>query len=211
MADWHYSKGGEKLGPVSQDELLGLLSSGELQGSDLVWSEGMENWAVANSVPELAEAIPSGPPPPSVDEGGPPPMPAAQANEDFFKKLGLEGILVGAGAGVMLIACLLPWVSGFFTYLGIQVWAGIICLLCAVGAGVCFGLYNFKPGLKENKQNALSFSIVFTSTGGLAVLLSFIFIVSVTAGIGSVFALLGGGALTAGGVMSLLAVKRMPA
>lgn len=54
MAQWYYSKGGEQKGPVEQQELQRLLSTGEVQPTDLVWRDGMANWQAASQVSELA-------------------------------------------------------------------------------------------------------------------------------------------------------------
>src|SRR3954468_19785990 len=54
MAQWYYSKGGEQKGPVEQQELQRLLSTGEVQPGDLVWRDGLANWQPAQHVPELA-------------------------------------------------------------------------------------------------------------------------------------------------------------
>jgi hypothetical protein len=53
MAQWYYSKGGEQKGPVEQQELQRLLSTGEVQPTDLVWRDGLANWQAASQVPEL--------------------------------------------------------------------------------------------------------------------------------------------------------------
>ena len=53
---WHYSVGKETHGPVTILELRGLLSGGQLQGSDLVWKEGLADWAPASEVAELSES-----------------------------------------------------------------------------------------------------------------------------------------------------------
>jgi len=54
MAQWYYSKGGEQKGPVEQQELQRLLSTGEVQPGDLVWRDGLANWQPAHQVAELA-------------------------------------------------------------------------------------------------------------------------------------------------------------
>ncbi len=51
---WHYSKNGTQLGPVSEGELLAKLASGEVCATDLVWKEGMADWRPAGKVAELA-------------------------------------------------------------------------------------------------------------------------------------------------------------
>jgi hypothetical protein len=50
---WYYSSGGEQQGPVSTSRLRELATSGELQPDNLVWSEGMPNWAAASSIKGL--------------------------------------------------------------------------------------------------------------------------------------------------------------
>ena len=50
---WHYAQNDIQKGPVSFDELRSLVASGNLDGSDLVWTDGMKEWAPAHSVPGL--------------------------------------------------------------------------------------------------------------------------------------------------------------
>lgn len=54
---WHYSVGKETYGPVTILELRGLLAAGKLMGSDLVWKEGLPDWAPASEVAELSGAV----------------------------------------------------------------------------------------------------------------------------------------------------------
>jgi hypothetical protein len=53
MADWFYTRSGERQGPVPIETLRTLREQGQLQGSDLVWREGMAQWVPAVGVPEL--------------------------------------------------------------------------------------------------------------------------------------------------------------
>lgn len=54
MQTWYYSKNGEQRGPVSLDELRGLVSRGELNGaSDLAWTEGMPTWQPTGQISAL--------------------------------------------------------------------------------------------------------------------------------------------------------------
>jgi hypothetical protein len=57
---WYYAKNGQQLGPVGTEVLMRLASSGQVQPTDLVWKEGMANWAPARTVraifPEPAPA-----------------------------------------------------------------------------------------------------------------------------------------------------------
>lgn len=59
MKQWYYSREGLQLGPVSEDELLGILNRGEIGGSSLVWHEGMADWIPLSQFPDLlARATP---------------------------------------------------------------------------------------------------------------------------------------------------------
>ena len=66
---WFYSKGGQKNGPVAGSVLKQLARSGELVVSDLVWREGMSEWAPASKLKGLF--------PESVVAAAPPPSPAS--------------------------------------------------------------------------------------------------------------------------------------
>lgn len=59
MAEWFYSDGEERLGPVTQDSLRDLLQSGKVKATDLVWTEGMIDWKTVNEVPELRSLLPT--------------------------------------------------------------------------------------------------------------------------------------------------------
>jgi hypothetical protein len=72
---WYYAAGDEERGPITAAELKTLAQSGQLAAADLVWREGMEDWAPASDIRGLfsktAEppvAPPAGvePPPPTV-------------------------------------------------------------------------------------------------------------------------------------------------
>jgi len=56
MADekeWYYSKGEQKLGPVSPGELKQLANSGELRTTDLIWKSEWTDWRKAESLKGL--------------------------------------------------------------------------------------------------------------------------------------------------------------
>jgi len=50
---WFYAQGGSQFGPVAWSELRQFADSGQLQSSDLVWSQGMGNWAPAHAIEGL--------------------------------------------------------------------------------------------------------------------------------------------------------------
>jgi hypothetical protein len=87
---WYYAHGDEQLGPVSSAELKRLAEAADLSPDDLVWREGMEDWAPAQRVKglfpvrETAEgeaaserAIVAPPAPPIAHAAGPPAAPPA--------------------------------------------------------------------------------------------------------------------------------------
>lgn len=63
--EWHYSRNGNQIGPVTAADLKRLVSTGQLSPSDLIWKEGWEDWKPAGSIKGLfADALPSKPVPP---------------------------------------------------------------------------------------------------------------------------------------------------
>ena len=62
-ADWFYSDGEKRLGPVTEDELRRLARDGQLKPTDLVWRDGMPDWVEARTEEILflpyAEAAPA--------------------------------------------------------------------------------------------------------------------------------------------------------
>ena len=53
MAKWHCHIDGKQYGPVENEQLAGWIREGRVQGSDLVWQEGMADWMPASSVEAL--------------------------------------------------------------------------------------------------------------------------------------------------------------
>ena len=49
-AEWHYSKDGQRHGPVSAAELKALAQDGKLTPTDMVWKEGKAAWQPAGSI-----------------------------------------------------------------------------------------------------------------------------------------------------------------
>ena len=54
---WFYAKDGNREGPVSLEELRGLIRQGILPLTTVVWSKGMREWRAANEVPEVISAV----------------------------------------------------------------------------------------------------------------------------------------------------------
>jgi hypothetical protein len=59
-ASWYYAVDRQQLGPVSDAVFRGLVASGQVQRTDLVWQEGMANWLPAQQVPGLFVDAPTG-------------------------------------------------------------------------------------------------------------------------------------------------------
>lgn len=58
---WYYEKDNAQNGPVSEEELLALYERGTLQSHNLVWREGMADWApLADRFPNLGSDATSG-------------------------------------------------------------------------------------------------------------------------------------------------------
>lgn len=86
--EWYYSSDGKREGPVSAADLKKLADSGKLKEADLVWKEGMADWAPAKSVKGLFAGGSSAAATPKADDAAasgqrPRPKPAEdEAEED---------------------------------------------------------------------------------------------------------------------------------
>ncbi len=72
---WYYVKDGARQGPVSFEQMRGLVAQRHLLPGDMVWRDGLADWVPASSVPELG-VVPPAPVPPPARAGGPPAPPA---------------------------------------------------------------------------------------------------------------------------------------
>lgn len=98
MVEWFYAKNGERHGPMPSDKLRSLARSGDLRPADLVWREGMEDWAEARTVKGLFAA------PAPVTATSPPPGPTPPQASDTKGRL---PIVLGAAAAVVVGSLLL--------------------------------------------------------------------------------------------------------
>jgi uncharacterized RDD family membrane protein YckC len=53
-SQWYYAQNGQQLGPVGERQLAQLFNEGQLDGSALVWRQGLAEWTPAQQVQELA-------------------------------------------------------------------------------------------------------------------------------------------------------------
>jgi len=82
MSEWYYAKNDRQIGPVTTVSIRQLLASGSLRPTELVWRQGMREWAPVRSVAELAgdavlEAMP-------VDDDFVPPAQGAASHLGYF-------------------------------------------------------------------------------------------------------------------------------
>lgn len=57
MADWFYGKDGTQHGPISDQEIGGLISSGQIDGTTIIWREGMADWLPISQVAEFQSIL----------------------------------------------------------------------------------------------------------------------------------------------------------
>lgn len=55
MRQWHYASKGQRVGPIDEDMLRTHIQTGTVSLQDLVWTEGMTDWAPVGSVPEFSQ------------------------------------------------------------------------------------------------------------------------------------------------------------
>jgi len=134
---WHYVQNGKALGPVPEEQLKVLLSTGTLRAEDLVWREGMPGWLAARELPELVQAAPLQAAP---SQAAPNPYVAPQTS--LNAPVAATAGPVSAEA-VELLRRTKPWVR-FFSVLGIL---GIV--LMGLGAlamvALSFGPFRAMP------------------------------------------------------------------
>ena len=54
---WSYSVLGQQLGPIPESEVRMLIASGGIDGSTLLWQDGMTDWVEVQHIPTFAAAI----------------------------------------------------------------------------------------------------------------------------------------------------------
>lgn len=74
MKQWYYARDSQTVGPIPEDQLVGLLNAGQLDANVYVWTQGFPNWLRAVDATDLS-FVRSQPP------ALPMAMPAAGANE----------------------------------------------------------------------------------------------------------------------------------
>lgn len=91
MADWFYIGNYGQLGPLTREQMDELIEGGVIARDTYVWRQGMPQWAVAESVGELAAsfarnapyATPPPPPTPGFGTMAPPPPSPSYTNTAY--------------------------------------------------------------------------------------------------------------------------------
>lgn len=74
---WYYAKKDEKIGPVSEKEIINLINKSTIHKNNLVWKNGMNNWQEINKVSKFEEFFTA---------QFPPPLPNAEREKNNEKK-----------------------------------------------------------------------------------------------------------------------------
>ena len=84
---WYLAIGGQKVGPMSEADVVARIRSGGADAGTLVFTQGMTNWTPLGAVPQLAPFLPGGA---SAHAGAPPPVPGRRAHDIAFEVFGAE-------------------------------------------------------------------------------------------------------------------------
>lgn len=111
---WYYATPqGERIGPITYQELRALIQGGRVFGDDLVWAAHLPEWTPLGSVPELAGW--GRPLPPSVPAGAS--WHSTQDIIDTIRKLELASAIVWSIiAGIQLLVALAFLIVPFLTF-----------------------------------------------------------------------------------------------
>ncbi|MHC5083023.1 MAG: DUF4339 domain-containing protein [Planctomycetota bacterium] len=149
MEQWHYLQDGQQVGPVTKEQLISLFAQQILTPDAMVWHAGMEQWAPANTVAELAGEFAGGITAGGVPAGYAPPRPTS------VTVLGILCIVFG-GLGLLctpvgLVAMFMPNLHGganmyespaMQAYMFISMGLGLVFAIVELAAGI--GLLNLK-------------------------------------------------------------------
>jgi hypothetical protein len=121
MRTWYYEKGGEKQGPVSEDELVHMFEIDGLNADTLVWTEELTEWTAARNIENLVPEKPPQKITPQFKIPDVPPPSAVVANTNIcpscdaevksdaissplqIRRLKLKFLLVGCGTLILIL------------------------------------------------------------------------------------------------------------
>lgn len=140
---WFIVVEGQRLGPMSDQDLMAWAQSGRMRPSDLVWRDGMPEWVPAGQVPQIAHAV------------GQAVTPAASGFDDPIVRallpVGRSGWAIAAGY------------LGLFSLLVIPAPFALICGILAVR--------DIRQNPQKHGMGRAVFGIVLGGLGTLAILL----------------------------------------
>jgi hypothetical protein len=84
--NWYFMNGDKQEGPYEQEELVGLIKAGRLNGKTPVWRDGMGDWLQLSQTELSAHAAPKVPPPFTGISTPPSPPPPAFASSSSFQR-----------------------------------------------------------------------------------------------------------------------------
>lgn len=134
MSTWYYAQNGQQKGPVSFEELKGLIAQQRIVPGDLVWSEGMSGWQAASSLDGVAW------PPPSV--------PSDIHNTSFCSYAGFWKRFAAAIIDSVILA-----IAGLLAGLFIGLFVGIVLGIAGANKhaiGAIAGLFGYVVGIVLN-------------------------------------------------------------
>ena len=137
MAQWYYTQNGQQAGPVDDAQLKGLLASGQVGASDMVWKDGMAAWQPASSVPELSAGVPAAGPAYGAAPYGQAPYAQPQYGQPQYGQPvgyaqgGYQPAATGADHFGKALTCFILSICGFFCF---GVILGIVSIVLAVSA-----------------------------------------------------------------------------
>jgi cation transport ATPase len=144
MKDYYYADNGQKVGPVSKEELKGKITK-----ETLIWKEGMENWLKASEIAEFNDFFQKEPPPipdaKATTENEPPPIPEVKSKSNKH----VEKIIRNA-----IFLVVLSIIMGFLEYKEYDkkyIYNFII-------TGIIIGTYYLIRGIKGYLNKVLSYN-----------------------------------------------------
>lgn len=173
MKSYYYFSDGAQHGPVSAEELAGLVFDGDV----LVWCKGMKDWTPASEVDELKDILgttPPPPPPPGSGVSSLPPRPPVQNNAGARPQPSVQ-----SNAGAQPAAAPLKEPTNYMVY------AVLATVLCCVPTGIASIIYTNKATAawtagkyaeaEAATKSARLWLIVSVCAGGVGILIGFIF------------------------------------
>ena len=145
---WYYEQSGQRIGPVDEATMRGLIAARTISIDTLVWTNGMANWAPLQQT-QLAAGLPVPPPTPPTNPAQVQSINATITAKDrvtyvllaiFLGELGIHNFFAGYTnrAILQLVACLvvIPLAAiitcgvGLLLYFPLKVW--VIVEACTV-------------------------------------------------------------------------------